>query len=174
MSTTSTGYVTGAGSSSPRLLRSRLVSLEALSPISFVFTVDPFISATALVLGPLYDQVGQLGPANIVDNESRAMPVNKGGCHWSHMSEAHLVLRVQPGTRANQVVGLTDDGVLRVRVAAPATDGRANRALVGLMVGLLLVPKSRITIVRGLGSRNKVVVVEGLDREQALARLIPP
>ena len=115
-----------------------------------------------------------MGPANIVDNESRAMPVNKGGCHWSHMSEAHLVLRVQPGARANQVVGLTDDGVLRVRVAAPATDGRANRALVGLMVGLLLVPKSRITIVRGLGSRNKVVVVEGLDREQALARLIPP
>lgn len=90
------------------------------------------------------------------------------------MSEAHLVLRVQPGARANQIVGLTDDGVLRVRVTAPATDGRANCALVDLMAGLLLVPKSRSTIVRGLGSRNKVVVVEGLGREQALARLIPP
>lgn len=90
------------------------------------------------------------------------------------MSEARLTLRVQPGAKANQIIGITVDGVLRVRVAAPATDGRANRALVDLMAGLLLVPKSRITIVRGLGSRNKVVVVEGLDREQALSRLIPP
>jgi uncharacterized protein (TIGR00251 family) len=88
------------------------------------------------------------------------------------MPEARLTLRVQPGARASLVVGLTDDGVLRVSVAAPARDGKANRALVGLMAGLLLVPKSRITIIRGIGSRNKVVLVEGLDREQALDRLI--
>lgn len=89
------------------------------------------------------------------------------------MSETRLTLRVQPGARASQVVGLTDDGVLRVRVAAPATEGRANQALVDLMAGLLRVPKSRITIVRGLGSRNKMVVVEGMEREQALRLLYP-
>ncbi|MCH7705421.1 MAG: DUF167 domain-containing protein [Chloroflexi bacterium] len=87
------------------------------------------------------------------------------------MSETRLTLRVQPGARTNQVVGFTDDGVLRVRVAAPATGGRANRALVEFMADLLSVPKSRITIARGLGSRNKMVVVEGLEREQALRLL---
>jgi len=60
---------------------------------------------------------------------------------------------------------------LRARVAAPAPapapapDGRANLALVDFMAGLLLVPKSRITIVHGLGSCNKVVVAEGLGLE---------
>ena len=90
------------------------------------------------------------------------------------MSETRLTLRVQPGARANQVVGLTDDGVLRVRVVAPATDGRANRALVEFMAGLLGVPKSSVTIAHGLGSRNKMVVVEGMDREQAIERLLTP
>ncbi len=90
------------------------------------------------------------------------------------MSETRLTLQVQPGAKANQVVGLTDDGILRVRVAAPATDGMANRALLDLMAGLLRVPKSSVTITWGLGLRNKMVVVEGLDREQALDRLIPP
>ncbi len=89
------------------------------------------------------------------------------------MFEARLTLHVQPGARANQAVGLTDDGVLRVSVAAQARDGKANRAVVDLLADLLRVPKNRITIVRGLGSRNKVVMVEGLDREQALDRLIP-
>ena len=89
------------------------------------------------------------------------------------MSGTRFTLRVQPGARASQVVGLTYDGVLRVRVAAPATEGRANQALVEFMAGLLRVPRSSVTIVRGLGSRNKVVVVEGLDREQALRLLYP-
>lgn len=87
------------------------------------------------------------------------------------VGEVRIALRVQPGAKASQVVGLVD-GVLRVRVAAPATEGKANRALVDLLAGLLRVPKTRVRILWGAVSRDKVVEVEGISTEEALRRLL--
>lgn len=63
------------------------------------------------------------------------------------------------------------DGVLRVRLSAAPVEGRANEALVKLLAERLGVPRSRVAILRGMASRNKVVVVEGLDDEEARRRL---
>ena len=68
------------------------------------------------------------------------------------------------------MVGFTD-GVLRVRVAAPPVKGKANRELVDFLGQILRVSKSRVVILRGLTTRNKVIAVSGLSREEVSRRL---
>ena len=80
------------------------------------------------------------------------------------MSESFkLSVYVQPGARETAIVGWVDD-VLRVRVAAPAVDGKANEALIALLAKTLGVTKSSVRIQRGGSSRRKIVAVDGLER----------
>lgn len=79
------------------------------------------------------------------------------------MTSAEVSIRVQAGARRDELVGIRE-GVLLVRVAAPALDGRANRALCRSLAKRLGVAPSRVTIVRGQRSRDKLVEVEGVDQ----------
>lgn len=84
-----------------------------------------------------------------------------------------LVVRVQPGARATEVVGLQGDA-LKVRVAAPPVDGKANGALVGFLAGRLRLPRRGIEIVAGTASRTKRVRLTGVTVEEARGRLTAP
>jgi uncharacterized protein (TIGR00251 family) len=79
------------------------------------------------------------------------------------MSKSTISVRVRTGAPRDEVVGLLD-GVLVVRVAAPAHEGRANRALCRLLADRLAVAPSRVVIVRGQRSREKIVEVDGIDQ----------
>jgi len=79
------------------------------------------------------------------------------------MSKSKISVRVRAGTYRDDVVGVLD-GVLLVRVAAPAHEGRANRALCRLLAERLAVAPSRVVIVRGHRSREKLVEVDGIDQ----------
>ena len=79
-------------------------------------------------------------------------------------------VRVQPKASRNQVDGYSADR-LRLRVTAPPQDGKANVAVITLLAETLGVPKSRLRIIRGHGSREKLVQVTSLtpeDVERAL------
>jgi uncharacterized protein (TIGR00251 family) len=67
-----------------------------------------------------------------------------------------LTIRVQPGARRSEVVGPHGDA-LRIRVAAPAVDGKANAELVRFLAEHLGVPARAVEITRGHTSRTKVV-----------------
>jgi uncharacterized protein (TIGR00251 family) len=69
-----------------------------------------------------------------------------------------LTVRVQPGATWSGVVGAYGDA-LRVRVAAPANDGKANAALVRFIATHLGVPPRAVEIVAGHHNRTKVVAV---------------
>jgi hypothetical protein len=64
-------------------------------------------------------------------------------------------VRVQPHARQNEVVGWQGD-TLRVRVTAAPHDGEANRAVGRVLAEAFDVPISRIVLVRGATSRDKV------------------
>jgi uncharacterized protein YggU (UPF0235/DUF167 family) len=70
------------------------------------------------------------------------------------------------------VVGV-HDGMLKVRVAAPAESGRANRALCALIGRELGVRPARVTVVAGAANRRKRVKVRGVDAGAVAARLVP-
>ena len=69
-----------------------------------------------------------------------------------------LDVHVQPGAARTEVAGL-HDGRLKLRLAARATDGRANAALVAFIAARLGVSKRDVSIESGLNSRRKRVRV---------------
>ena len=79
------------------------------------------------------------------------------------VTEAKISVRVQANARRDEIVAIRD-GVLVVRVVAPALDGRANRALCRLLAKRLGVGPSSVTIARGQRSRDKLVQIEGVDQ----------
>jgi len=62
------------------------------------------------------------------------------------------------------------DGVLQVRVAAPAVEGAANTALVRLLADELGLAIRDVRIVAGARGRQKLVMIDGLDPDLIVAR----
>ena len=81
-------------------------------------------------------------------------------------------VRVQPKAASNQVAGYRGDS-LRLRVTAPPEAGKANAAVVSLLAQRLGVARSRVRIVRGHASRDKLVAVDSLTPEEVRRRLEP-
>ena len=71
-----------------------------------------------------------------------------------------LELHVQPGAKRSEFAGKHGERI-KLRLAAPAVDGKANEALVEFLAGHFGVPKRSVRIVSGLKSRQKRVSVEG-------------
>jgi len=69
-----------------------------------------------------------------------------------------LAIHVQPGAKKSQVAGL-HGGALKIRVAAPPVEGKANAALIAYLAKALGVPKRAVTVVKGELSREKLVRV---------------
>ena len=87
-------------------------------------------------------------------------------------SEVKISVRVYPGAARSEVVNFTE-GVLRVRVAAPPVQGKANRELISFLSQLLGVGKGSLIIVKGHTSRDKVIAVVRLSHEEVIQRLSP-
>jgi uncharacterized protein (TIGR00251 family) len=68
-------------------------------------------------------------------------------------------VRVQPRARRNEVME-QQDGSLRVRVTAAPEAGEANRAVIALLAEVFDVAPSRVELVRGATSRDKLFRIE--------------
>ena len=77
-----------------------------------------------------------------------------------------LTLHIQPGAKKSEVVGLHGDA-LKVRVASPPVDGKANEALVAFIADQLGLPKRAVQLVRGDTSRAKTVLVTASEIDPA-------
>lgn len=67
-----------------------------------------------------------------------------------------LTVHVQPGARRSEVAGVHGDAI-KVRLAAPPIEGRANDELVRFLAQAFGVAQRQVAIVRGETSRGKVV-----------------
>ncbi|UCV11417.1 YggU family protein [Dechloromonas denitrificans] len=81
-----------------------------------------------------------------------------------------LTLHIQPGAKKTEFAGLHGDA-LKIRLAAPPVDGKANEALVKFVAEVLGLPKSAVNLKSGQTSRRKILEVTGSD-SQAIARLL--
>lgn len=84
---------------------------------------------------------------------------------------AGLTIRVTPNSSRDEVAGEAG-GVIRIRLRAPAVEGKANAALVRFLAEALGVRPSAIRILRGETGRTKTVEIEGIDGPAAAARLL--
>lgn len=71
-----------------------------------------------------------------------------------------LTLHIQPGAKKNEITGLHGDA-LKLRLAAPPVDGKANEALVGFIAERLGLARSAVKLRSGHTSRRKVLEVSG-------------
>lgn len=85
-----------------------------------------------------------------------------------------LAIAAVPGAKRSGADGL-HDGALRVRLQAPAVDGKANDALLDWLSDQLGVPRRRLQLLRGATARRKAVAVElpAAAVEAWLQRLLP-
>jgi uncharacterized protein len=81
-----------------------------------------------------------------------------------------LPVRVQPRAAANQIVGLYN-GALKVRVAAPAVQEKANRELLHFLARLLDLSSSDLRLLRGPKSKSKSIGIRGLSKDQVVERI---
>jgi uncharacterized protein (TIGR00251 family) len=84
------------------------------------------------------------------------------------MTEVLIPVRLSPRASRDEL-GVVRGGVLTVRVTAPPVDGRANKALCRLIAGRAGVAPARVRIVRGAGSRDKLVGIEASDPKRVVA-----
>lgn len=75
-----------------------------------------------------------------------------------------LTLHVQPGAKRTEVAGLHGEA-LKIRLAAPPIEGRANEALLKFIAGAFAVPLRQVELKQGGQSRHKVVAVSGSQVE---------
>jgi uncharacterized protein (TIGR00251 family) len=86
-------------------------------------------------------------------------------CPWRREERAALVLtlHVQPAAKRTEVSGAHGDA-LKVKLAAPPVDGKANAELLRFLAEAFGVPLRNVTLLRGETSRAKVVRIEAPSR----------
>lgn len=82
-----------------------------------------------------------------------------------------IPIRVAPRASRDAVLGV-HDGALKIALTAPPVEGAANEALVRLLAKALGVAKGHVQIVQGERSRDKVVVIVGVDEADVRALVI--
>ncbi len=80
-----------------------------------------------------------------------------------------LALKVTPGARKNEILGWEDNypqigRVLKLKIAAPPVEGKANKEITRYLAKLLGLPASAVEILHGSSGRIKLVELpEGTD-----------
>lgn len=99
--------------------------------------------------------------------EPPALQATHDGCR--------LAVHVMPQARRTQVDGW-HDGALRIRLAAPPVDGRANAALAAFIATELGLPRRAVQLLRGAATRHKQIAIAADIGVVAawLARVAPP
>lgn len=86
------------------------------------------------------------------------------------MTTCTLNLRVIPNAPRNEIAGRLGDAI-KVKIHAPALEGRANDAVCSFLAEQLTLPRRAVSLLRGETSRNKVIRIEGLAEADVISRL---
>lgn len=87
---------------------------------------------------------------------------------WYRRTEQGWLVAVhaQPGAKKSAVAGLHGEA-LKIRVAAPAVEGKANEALTAFVAKALGLPRRAVGIVKGESSREKLLLVADAGADPA-------
>lgn len=86
-------------------------------------------------------------------------------------SVTQLSIRLQPNSSVNKVVEIREDGIVKIKINAPAVEGKANKALCKYLHEILQIPVSNIEIIRGKLSREKIIRINGIDADKVMSIL---
>jgi len=80
------------------------------------------------------------------------------------LSKSYTILKIQiqPKSSRNQIVGF-HDGRLKIKIAAPPVDGKANESLIEFLAKTFKTSKSNIEILKGHTSKLKTIKLSGIS-----------
>ena len=81
-----------------------------------------------------------------------------------------LKVRIIPDAPRNELIAVVHDEV-RIKIHAPAHDGKANAEVIRFLAELIDCQRSRITIKRGEKARNKIIEIMGVSPEEVRRKL---
>ena len=90
------------------------------------------------------------------------------------IKSARIVVRVTPGSRRESVsetLGDEGEAIFRIRLTAPAVEGKANKALLQMLRKILGVRNSQLRLTHGEKSRIKLVEVSGIRQQDAESKM---
>lgn len=82
-----------------------------------------------------------------------------------------LSVHVQPGAKSTSCAGIHGDA-LKIRLAAPPVDGKANQALISWLAKILNCPQKAIELIRGQTNRRKTLNIDAGNRADALVTIL--
>ena len=85
---------------------------------------------------------------------------------------AALPVRVMPRASRNEIAELLSDNTVKIRLTAPAGEGKTNQELIKFLAGVLEIPKSNLEIVAGENRRDKLVSILNVDTEQVHQKIL--
>lgn len=85
---------------------------------------------------------------------------------------AALAVRVTPRSSRNEIVEVLSDGTVKIRLTAAPVEGKANDLLVSFLAEVLEIAPSKIEVVAGLTSKDKLVTVLDLDAQTVHKRIL--
>lgn len=77
----------------------------------------------------------------------------------------YVKLRVSPGAKSTAIKGLYGEGAVRLSVAAPPVEGKANAEVERYLARLFGASRSEVVVVKGVSSRDKLAFVRGVEPE---------
>lgn len=87
----------------------------------------------------------------------------------SDNSDNGLILDINVRPRASKnSLQRTKDGKIKLRLTSPPIDGLANERCIEYLAKLFSIPRQRISIIKGLKSREKMIKIKGISKKELL------
>lgn len=84
--------------------------------------------------------------------------------YWERAAEGiRLHCHIQPKASRDAIAGIYNQR-LKIQITAPPADGKANAHLLKFLAKAVGIPKSRIKLISGQSSRQKSLILEGVDQ----------
>ncbi len=84
---------------------------------------------------------------------------------------AALHIRVTTRAKKNEIIGILENGIVKIRLTAPPVDGKANKGLIEFLSKVLKVKISDVEIVAGSTNRDKIVSFTNIQAEELDSRI---
>jgi uncharacterized protein (TIGR00251 family) len=82
----------------------------------------------------------------------------------------NIYLKVQPNAKKTEIISIeeTDRQRLKIKLAAPPVDGKANKQIVSFIADLLHIANSNVCLVRGEKDTSKELLCQSVTEDQIL------
>jgi hypothetical protein len=83
-----------------------------------------------------------------------------------------IIIRVKivPGSSKNKIIGVYNDS-LKITITAPPVEGKANKKCIAYLAKYFNVAKSKIEIISGLASKNKLIRIYDISQKEFLEKI---